>query len=66
MEQVEAYWIKIFLLKKKKNEEERKKEKKANDLLKFLKFMDILHFFPKYPSAEDKKEKIPNINSQPL
>ena len=35
-----------------------------NDLLKFLNFIDILHFFPKYPSTEDKKEKTPNINSQ--
>ena len=33
-------------------------------MLKFLNFIDILYFFPKYPSAEDKKEKTPNINSQ--
>ena len=24
----------------------------------------MLHFFPRFPSAEDKKEKTPNINSQ--
>ena len=24
----------------------------------------MLHFFPRFPSADDKKEKTPNINSQ--